>query len=732
MASIPAGPLLIVALAAVAYGIERLRDRAGKPSSPPLPPTEAELQLAIDAIARDARVELLASIGVSSKPARLKSSFLLFRARRLVERDPTLRDPSRAAAWKAGVVASFRQVEQYLARKLGTVSARGPLFGGATDLQPPHLDLARFAVSRWTDAIRGFDLTTDADAVAATSPTKSQRFARTELDRRRARVLDIVWRAAGIEAGVWDADGTLREPDLTEMLDRRLRSVERLAYQACAGAKPDGLGSSNVERRFATLETGATAKSGPIKDDYLVRPFEAPSMPENAFPTIFVAANEAETARYSLAARAWYLNRVTHEYDLDVWPGTRPGERGFVGIDLPPQALPVWELAPDEPAERRGYAWILTPQGDFAAAAIVEELFVRAQNANWFERSLLHSDGVFSALHLEALRHALLRRNGSDQQFDALLDRYDLVLGDAFGILGHARVPRSIFAPGVTDHFQNEAIAEADLQVGDQLLFDVHPVLFGLWGREYPTVMVTAIDPAESGIATVARIRVQGFDTADLTVGEFQRLHVEQMDRLLDVLREYATDKAAHLAGGGRIAWQAGEVDPFLRADLPAGVNDEKLLVEFTLFTDPTLFGPPGAIWIKVIPAARIWRGLVPDDLTEAVRRIPKSIAVIENGLALLVHERGAAVRLSLDPDIFALAFLVRPELFQHRAIYVPLFEPDGGWPEFYREKQTNPTRTWLAFLGRVHVDGAWVPKIARDEQNRIRVVRPRLKPPQA
>jgi hypothetical protein len=303
---------------------------------------------------------------------------------------------------------------------------------------------------------------------------------------------------------------------------------------------------------------------GPIEDDFIVRPFEAPSVAEAPVATFIGATNGVESSRFEIETRVWYRNDVTGEFDLDVRPGTCPGDRGFVGLDVPSQAAPVWNLAPDEP-QRRGNAWILTP-GSFGPARIIEEMFTRAQNTDWFQRSLLLPDGVFSALHLEALRHALLRRNGSDEVFDALLDRFDYVLGDPFDVLKHARVPRSLLAPGVTDHFENEAVAEDELQVGDQLLFDVHPVLFGLSGRDYPTAMVTSILPAKDGTASLSGVRVQGFDTADLAIGEFQRLHVERLDRLLDVVREYI-QLSANMDETATLPWHAGEVPPFLRAE---------------------------------------------------------------------------------------------------------------------------------------------------------------------
>lgn len=720
MAKIPAAPLVIGGVVGGALLIGWLVRRA---KSKPGPQTDVQLEADLSAVALATMRELGSSQGATSELRRLQVSFLRQRARRRLEQDPGLRGANREAEWRASLVASFHRVDQYVQQRLGTPAARGPYYGGASDLQPPHLDLARFANSRTRDALLGFVPTTDAEAVAATTRTKAQHFALNELDRRYLRVRDIVWRAAGVEAGVWDAGDVLREADLTELLDRRLRSIERLVYQASAGARTRGLGSSNIERRFKS-SAGATPVMGPFEDDFSVRPFEAPSLPAKAFPIVVSATNGPDASRYELLTRVWYFNEATKEFDLDVWPGTRPGDRGFVGLDKQPQALPVWTLSPDEIAARRGYAWILTPQGQFGPASIVEELFLRASNADWLQRSLLHADGVLCALHLEALRHALLRRHGSDQPFDDLLARFDYVLGDPFDLLKHARVPRSIFAPGVTDHFQNEGIPDDELQVGDQLLFDVHPVFFGLSGREVPTAMVTSIAPEVDGTLRLEGVRVQGFDTADLPLGAFQRLLVDQLDRFLDVVRKYVQENANALSDSS-LPWRAGEVPPFLTADQPPDArSDPSFLMRWRIFPADS-FEFPEPYFIQVAPRSRIWRGLVPEDLEQAVARIPHSMTIVDSNRVVLVHERGRAVPIPIPQVPLGIGIAMTFPLPDH--LYVALYEVEGGFPEYIRSRLKNPGGTWSNRLHPVRVDARMLAP-ARDANHRLRVVRPRLK----
>jgi hypothetical protein len=66
------------------------------------------------------------------------------------------------------------------------------------------------------------------------------------------RVIGIVWHAAAID-DVWKGTGdavTLDEVELTKLLDRRLRTVERLRYEASAGAVPGRIGSLAIDRAW--------------------------------------------------------------------------------------------------------------------------------------------------------------------------------------------------------------------------------------------------------------------------------------------------------------------------------------------------------------------------------------------------------------------------------------------------------------------------------------------------
>ena len=107
---------------------------------------------------------------------------------------------------------------------------------------------------------------------------------------------------------------------------------------------------------------------------------------------------------------------------------------------------------------------------------------------------------------------------------------------------------------------------------------------------------------------------------------------------------------------------------------------------------------------------------------------------MLRRGQALRINNgKGGVIEVALDPNLPSHTyFFVRPEQFEQPAVYVPLYEPEGGWAEYYSQKQRNPARTWPSRLLPVRIDGQWVPGIAFDSRSRVRVVRPRLKPPQA
>jgi hypothetical protein len=276
-------------------------------------------------------------------------------------------------------------------------------------------------------------------------------------------VIGIAWGAA-VDAEVWKASGStsnLQKVALTELLDRRLRSVERLQYNASTGAGPDGIGPSFIHRGKLRSGLESTLTLGWF-DDLRHRMFEAPSLPleigwdepglgvqiTQGDPPVVIGARlytslthlltdpdlgvkllvrDASRPRYNHFSVSqadigfWYRNFATDEYDYNIWPGTRIKPPIFMmphpndPNKLVPEPL-QWVLAPGA----IGYAWVMKPLHTThrpSAAQVINELFTLKSLDIW-ERSWLHSDGVMAAIHLEALRFGMLKRHGNDEKFD--------------------------------------------------------------------------------------------------------------------------------------------------------------------------------------------------------------------------------------------------------------------------------------------------------------------------
>ena len=171
---------------------------------------------------------------------------------------------------------------------LGTTDNPGPYAGGPTDpddarANAPHLDLGTVIHQREIDP----PPTTEQDVASGAAPNVAAAQTVRGITLRESRVVAIVWRAAAIEASLWSAFDTpakLATDALTLLLDRRLRMLDRLRYQVNAGASPNGIGSTFIQgRRWqGRIINRSSPTEGPWEDQYMVRSFEAPSVPRTA------------------------------------------------------------------------------------------------------------------------------------------------------------------------------------------------------------------------------------------------------------------------------------------------------------------------------------------------------------------------------------------------------------------------------------------------------------------
>jgi hypothetical protein len=137
------------------------------------------------------------------KEFRHRQAFIFYRTRRLLEDEANAewRTEPDHVSLKSHLENGLQQLEQFTTELVGTMSQRGPLFGGSDASVEHHLDLGMLCTS-----IREGDPppVTIPEAIAARAPDDRQRRVLEALDRRRDRALGIAWRAAGIESEFWD------------------------------------------------------------------------------------------------------------------------------------------------------------------------------------------------------------------------------------------------------------------------------------------------------------------------------------------------------------------------------------------------------------------------------------------------------------------------------------------------------------------------------------------------
>jgi hypothetical protein len=210
--------------------------------------------------------------------------FLYRRARDLGLADASLRTGTGLATLRHRITLEAAIVTQFLDALIGSERNRGLLYGGP---RPPEdaadpsrrLDLGEAIRSRDTDP----PATTEAHAVGASNPTTSDAATLRELELRRQRVAGIAWRAAAIEGALWkgtNAAPSLLTRELQLLLDRRLRTLERLRYAVSVGAEPDHTGPTSIDRMWD--DGNMTPRSGRWLDGFFNRPFEAPSISRKA------------------------------------------------------------------------------------------------------------------------------------------------------------------------------------------------------------------------------------------------------------------------------------------------------------------------------------------------------------------------------------------------------------------------------------------------------------------
>jgi hypothetical protein len=430
------------------------------------------------------------------------------------------------------------------------------------------------------------DLQDAAKHLTTSGPSDISDQAKRNVTARKHRIAQIIWRAFAIVPELWAGGDstlapTLQKPGSTEILDRRLHSVEVLILN------DDGdMGAWSV----------SNATSG-WKDGQRTSMFQYPTIAFGDSADFLGALN---SAGLTVAGLAPDWNQTPIEIDYKLQTRVRPEAFGDW----------VWDDG----------NYVLTLNAGVAGATALEEMIPSAaaidpKFEDFFERNWMYCDIMLAALHLEGFRFSRLRRTGSDNDFNA---------ATAAGVTLRPLIPGSgppavnILMTNAAQWFEAVAIPHDELQVGDHLIFwnnqFVRFFLGSAWGLE--NSFVTGIGP--DGY----QVMLAGHGMPETNEKDFAEDLARQMRNSFNTLRIGLNTKGA-----------SGPLPPFL--GFTARGNIKSQVVNWAPFGE--LFGPAdasvvlqvkGAWWIR-LKLAQLHDSTQPaPSITDALAMIPKSVRV--------------------------------------------------------------------------------------------------------
>jgi hypothetical protein len=565
--------------------------------------------------------------------------------------DPDLKD------FKERVNLEFGQLDAFVEIKVISLDPFG------TDKTPKHLDLKDLSKPK----------SNTSSSVANYNETKYR-------DQRRDRIRAIGWRAAAIHDAVWqgssDGKSAILLTDALDMLiDRRLHMVERMNFQI---SRADVLG-------------GDWTFTSPWIDGFRVRMFEYPRIAKQQVPkaVMFIDADEIEpvgTPPFQPGAGQWLKD-----------------EQGRLVFNVPPfpgLSLPSGWLMDDakiqsatKPEDKRFWAYFRLIDSSKKATDVIDALFV--PDSDWRNRHWLFCDHVISALHLEALLFAMRRRDPSngDQKFNALTGTPTgpLSLGGFLDRVGASNAYGRLLSMQNDPHFENMAIDEADLQVGDHVVVYNSKVYGALsvseWILENAVVIDVDSDHTTGGIIENALV-LQGHGTPPRQYANYlEGIIADPFNDFLNKVRKKVADALASNANATSTDWR-GEPD---------------LLVQW----DPyKAFNKPGPWWIKF-------------ELRDPTKNTPISPAEGKEAiLGTVIHDTAAGSGYTPPPST--------------TAVYFPLHRPafGKGWDDYLTARRTNPSLKVAKKLKEFVATGDIMPGLFFKKKGMpIPILRPKVEP---
>jgi hypothetical protein len=287
------------------------------------------------------------------------------------------------------------------------------------------------------------------------------------LQMRKSNVKSIIWRAAALHAELWNeaaSSNRLRKASLLELIDRRLRLVERAAFQLNGG----------VEAPLKRAAGGG--ERGPWLDTTRIRMFEYPfrssKSPVELRDLLGPTPERFWSVRHKISGDAT-SPIVFIDYTKNFGTAAQPRMVSTRFNPEPDSISAVWN-----PPIGRAYSRTFVPTADTLTGAI-DTIMLAA--TDYWDRNWLYCDHACDLLQLDALRFALKRSTTSDTMFNGIPGQKPVILFPPL-----ARIPDDFTNPQVPDRqalfadgadavwFDNSYVRPEKFQVGDQIVFWNH------------------------------------------------------------------------------------------------------------------------------------------------------------------------------------------------------------------------------------------------------------------
>jgi hypothetical protein len=622
---------------------------------------------------------------------------------------------------KTRIEPELNAVAAYIDGKLKTSTAPGPLGGSSGGPAPAHLDLADLARRKVLDK-------------ATDAPVKNR--VEDAVSRRRERVGTIVRRAAGLHDVLWNTAAPIAAPALItdamdEILDRRLRSVERMNFNVASHAA-----LAKDDWKFVTATSGWT-------DGFRVRMFEYARIPAmRELIALIGAANieEPEVPKFT-TPKPWKFSQGRQRVEYNVSPA--PPRTQLPSVHLPTSIASNWDFN-----QMRGHRIELVPSAGKKGSAVIDTMFT--PSPDWWDRTWLRCDHVASALHIEALLLGLRRRQGAsagEATFDGLVDgtgampsgakqRYvglDYLL-DEIGEFNVGYLMEHVNDP----FFENTAAEIDDLEIGDHVIFYnsfvYRRISTGDWRIE--NAFVVDVESKDDGRLPLDGLHLQGHGTGEKSysgyteeiAGHLREAIGNALTKIIDAVKAKPNVTEIEMGETSLIRWSPYE--SFGNASLPVrtiGGVEKVVLPEKGAKAESKTFAL-GAWWIEIDFAD--W-----GTATGAVMAIPKAVGVDASGIVV----SGAPTTQNPAPAMqtIATAATFKAPANAASSVFFPLLEPRlnsaagvSQWASYLTKRKNKPAVV-PPLLDPVAVDGVLMPGLFPMGRSspRINLVRPSVRP---